>query len=392
MYDRDVPPPVRPRRSPGGGLITLIFYGLLLALVWKVFFGGLGPLFDPKAEPRPVTPRGDLAASEQATIELFETASPSVVNIDTQRVRQRLGFFGITEAEVPEGNGSGFVWSEDGHVVTNFHVIQNADTATVRLFDHSAWPARLVGTAPDYDLAVLKIEAPSRVLAPILLGTSDDLRVGQSVFAIGNPFGLSQTLTTGIISGLDRTMLSVSGRTIQGVIQTDAAINPGNSGGPLLDSAGRLIGVNTSIHSPSGGSVGVGFAVPADTVNRVVPQIIRGGRHVERPALGVYVASDSVARDLFGIEEGVVITGLVEGGAAERAGLRSWGESWEGEIQRGDVILGVDDKQIRRRDDLFAALESYQPGDEVTVRVRRSPSAGPSEVTLVLQALEGRIR
>ncbi len=395
------PAPPRPLRPPGsaragrsaaGTLVPLAFYALLLALAWKVFFGGFGPLFDPRAEPRPVTPRGDLAADEQATIELFESASPSVVHITTLRRQRSFGLLGMTEKHVPEGAGTGFLWTEEGHVVTNYHVVRSADAGVdVQLGDGSWWSARLVGVAPDYDLAVLKIDAPSRVLAPILVGTSTDLKVGQKVFAIGNPFGLSQTLTTGVISGLDRSIQSRGLRPIEGVIQTDAAINPGNSGGPLLDSAGRLIGVNTAIYSPTGASAGVGFAVPVDTVNRVVPQIVRGAWQGERPALGVFVAPDEVAQS-YGVDEGVMIVGLVEGGSAERVGLESWRQDDEGNVVPGDVVVGIEDREVRTRDELYAALETFEPGDEVRVLVRRGTRGAPREVRVVLQSREPRLR
>ncbi|HTS03462.1 MAG TPA: trypsin-like peptidase domain-containing protein, partial [Thermoanaerobaculia bacterium] len=218
-----------------------------------------GRLKGAAAAPRPVTARGDLASDEKATIELFQRCSPSVVYITTL-ARRPVNFFEMTE--VAQGTGSGFVWDRQGHIVTNFHVIENSDSLVVTLADQSNWKATLVGAEPDKDLAVLRIGAPEAKLPPILVGTSHDLKVGQKVFAIGNPFGLDETLTTGIVSALGRTIESVTGRKIQDVVQTDAAINPGNSGGPLLDSAGRLIGVNTQIASPSGASAGIGFAVP----------------------------------------------------------------------------------------------------------------------------------
>ncbi len=242
-----------------------------------------------------ITPRGDLAADEKSMIAIFRQASPSVVHITTLAVRQDAFSFDVLQ--IPQGTGSGFVWDADGHVVTNFHVIQEADAATVTMADHSNWKAHLVGAYPDKDLAVLRVDAPPASLHPIPIGTSHDLQVGQKVFAIGNPFGLDQSLTTGIISALGREIQSVTQRPIKDVIQTDAAINPGNSGGPLLDSAGRLIGVNTAIYSPSGVSAGIGFAIPVDEVNRLVPQLIRHGR-VIRPGLGIQVGPDRLAAEL----------------------------------------------------------------------------------------------
>jgi S1-C subfamily serine protease len=232
------------------------------------------PPHKPTPEVHPIVARGDLAQDEQATITLFKQASPSVVYITTL-ARRAVGFFDVME--VPQGTGSGFIWDEKGHVVTNFHVLQGASSARVTLHDQTEWPAELVGVAPDQDLAVLRIRAPAQKLSPILVGTSRNLQVGQRVLAIGNPFGLDFTLTTGIISALGRSISALTGRKIPNVIQTDAAINPGNSGGPLLDSAGRLIGVNTQIASPSGASAGISFAVPVDTVNRVIPELIQHG-------------------------------------------------------------------------------------------------------------------
>ena len=246
------------------------------------------------------------------------------------------------------------------------------------LADRSSWRARLVGYEPDYDLAVVRIDAPAERLRPLPVGTSDDLLVGQKVFAIGNPFGLDQTLTTGVISGLGREILSVTERPISDVIQTDAAINPGNSGGPLLDSSGRLIGVNTAIYTQSGTSAGVGFAVPVDTVNRVVPHLLRSGR-VVRPGLGVLIVPDQTARSL-GVE-GVVISSVLPGSAAERAGMRPATRNALGEIDLGDVIVGMDGRRIQRQDDLFAILEEHEAGDRVPVRLLR----GGSEVEIEVQ-------
>ena len=257
---------------------------LLWAGIGGLMLGGalfVGPIivervFTEEIAPRRVTARGDLAADEASTIELFQKARGSVVYINTsERV---LDLWTRNVFTIPKGTGSGFVWDEDGNIVTNFHVIAGAAEARVRLSDGRDFGARLVGASPAHDVAVLRFAASSS-LTPVLIGTSSDLKVGQKVFAIGNPFGLDWTLTTGIISALDRALPAEDGRSlIEDLIQTDAAINPGNSGGPLLDSAGRLIGVNTAIFSPSGASAGVGFAVPVDTVNRVVAQLIARGK------------------------------------------------------------------------------------------------------------------
>ena len=244
----------------------VVLVAILFALWW--FFGRQESLTVRSPEPpRVVTARGDLASDEQNTIELFRASSPSVVYITN--IERRRNLFSLNVDEIPKGTGSGFVWDKQGRIVTNFHVIEDASSVEVTLADHSTWKASLVGVSPDKDLAVLQIGASADALHPLAIGESNDLQVGQKVFAIGNPFGLDQTLTAGIVSALGREIKAVTGRTIQGVIQTDAAINPGNSGGPLLDSGGRLIGVNTAIYSPSGGSSGIGFAVPVEEVSRV---------------------------------------------------------------------------------------------------------------------------
>ncbi|MDE1948336.1 MAG: trypsin-like peptidase domain-containing protein, partial [Burkholderiales bacterium] len=269
------------------------------------------------AAPRMVAPRGALLPEEQNNIEVFRRISPSVVHITTLEVQR--DFFSLNTQQVPSGTGTGFVWDDEGHIVTNFHVIQGASAARVTLADQTTHKASLVGAFPDRDLAVLKIDAPRDKLPPIPLGSSRDLVVGQKVYAIGNPFGLDQTLTTGIVSALNREIDSFNQRTIRGVIQTDAAINPGNSGGPLLDSAGRLIGVNTQIASPSGASAGIGFAIPVDEVNRIVPRLIRDGRFV-RPSLGISAGPPSLQKAL-GVPKGVVLVQVVPNGPAARAGL-----------------------------------------------------------------------
>jgi S1-C subfamily serine protease len=355
------------------------YLGLALAVLVAAtalwYFGANGAV--PAAIPRPISPRGELEADEKSTITLFRQASPAVVNITTLTVAR--DFFTLNLLEIPEGTGSGFVWDDAGHVVTNFHVIQNADVAQVTLADHSTWKAHRVGVAPDKDLAVLRIDAPKERLHPIPIGSSKELQVGQKVFAIGNPFGLDQTLTTGIISALGREIDSVTRRPIQGVIQTDAAINPGNSGGPLLDSAGRLIGVNTAIFSPSGASVGIGFAIPVDTVNLVVPQLTRFGK-VSRPGLGVQVAEDQMARQL-GLA-GVLIVEVAPNSSAARAGLRPTRRDPTGSVRLGDVIVEVDGKSVGSTDDLFLILEQYRVGDTVVVTVVRDGRRERFKVTL----------
>ena len=334
----------------------------------------------PAPEPRAVTPRGALADEERNNIEVFRETSPSVVFITT--LDKRVGFaFDVTE--IPRGNGSGFVWDDRGTIVTNFHVIQGADSATVTMADGKTYRARLLGASPDHDLAVLRIDAPRADLRPLPVGTSSDLQVGQRAIAIGNPFGLDRTLTVGVVSALGREIRSVSGRVIRDVIQTDAAINPGNSGGPLLDSAGRLIGVNTAIASPSGAYSGVGFAVPVDTVNRIVPELIANGR-VARPGLGVYTAPEAWSRQV-GLR-GVAVMDVIEGSGAARAGLRPMTRDARGAIVLGDVIVAVDGRRVARREDLFDALADRRPGEVVAVRVLRD--GAELEVQVGLTAVE----
>jgi S1-C subfamily serine protease len=355
-------------------LLGLLALSALLA--WQLLARGAAPN-DPRSMPRPVTPRGDLDAGEKATIALFRQASPSVVNITTLMVAR--DFFSLNLLQIPEGMGSGFIWDDAGHIVTNFHVIQTANAAQVTLADHSTWKASRVGVGPDKDIAVLRIDAPKNRLRPIPIGMSKDLQVGQKVFAIGNPFGLDQTLTTGIISALGREIESVTRRPIQGVIQTDAAINPGNSGGPLLDSAGRLIGINTAIYSPSGASTGIGFAIPVDTVNRVVPELIRYGK-ITRPGLGVQVAEDQLAEQL-GVN-GVLVVDVAPKSAAAKAGIRPTRRDSFGRVRLGDVIVAIDGKKVASVNDLFLTLEEKKVGDVVTVTLLRDGKREPVKVTI----------
>jgi S1-C subfamily serine protease len=331
--------------------------------------------------PAVVTPRGNLSDSEHSAIALFEAASPSVVYITNLAVRR--DFLGFNATEIPQGTGSGFVWDQDGHVVTNFHVIQSAQRASVRLADQSEWPAELVGADPDHDVAVLRIEAPPDRLKPLPRGTSGDLRVGQYAMAIGNPFGLDQTLTTGVVSALNRRIRALTGRPIQGVIQTDAAINPGNSGGPLLDSAGRVIGINTAILAPEGSYVGIGFAVPVDSVVRAVPQLITNGR-VTRPGIGVALAQERVLRSL-GLT-GALIVDVSKGSGAERAGLQGTRRDSGGRLVLGDIIVAINGEPVTSADDVTLRLEQRQVGETVLVTIVRDERRRDVEVRV--QALE----
>ena len=356
----------------------IILIAVLVAF-WWLFVKPDHIRFDSNAVPRAVTARGDLAEDEKNTIELFQTTSASVVYITTTELRKN--FFSLNIYEIPTGTGSGFIWDREGRIVTNYHVLEDASRVMVTLADQSSWKAALVGVAEDKDLAVLQISAPAERLSPIAIGESQNLLVGQKVFAIGNPFGLDQTITAGIVSALGREIKSVSGRTIQGVVQTDAAINPGNSGGPLLDSAGRLIGVNTAIYSPSGTNAGIGFAVPVDVVNRVVPELILHGR-VVRPGIGVAVANAGVARR-FQIN-GVLVIGVEPGSSAESAGIRPTRRKG-GEIILGDIIESVNKKTISSYDDLRNELDRYRVDDEVTLGLLRNGEH--IEVQIMLEAL-----
>jgi len=355
----------------------IIVLGVLVLRMWD--FGSLSPLHDPDAELRPQAPAGDLAADETATIGIFKAVKPSVVNITTTTVGR--DFFTLNPVEVPRGTGSGFVWDENGYIVTNFHVIESAlrgrGRAVVKLADGTSRNARVVGGDPDTDLAVLKIDV-NKSLKPLELGTSNDLQVGQKVFAIGNPFGFDHSLTTGVISGLGREIRAESGQVIRDVIQTDAAINPGNSGGPLLNSYGRLIGVNTAIYSPSGANAGVGFAIPVDTVNRVVTRLIRNkGQPIVRPWIGVQIGNYT-SDD--GDVQGVMVASVVEGSPADNAGLRGHDEVSEDEI--GDIIVAIDGQETKTVGDLQRIIEKHQVGDTVTLTILRGRRRIEVEVKL----------
>ena len=329
-------------------------------------------------EPRAIAPRGALAADEQATIELFRRLSPSVVHITTLAAQR--DFFSMNVQQVPRGTGTGFVWDAAGHIVTNFHVIQGGNAARVTLADQSSYDAKLVGVFPDRDLAVLKIDAPATKLPPIPVGTSRDLLVGQRVYAIGNPFGLDQTLTTGVVSALGREIESFNNRTIRGVVQTDAAINPGNSGGPLLDSAGRLIGVNTQIASPSGASAGIGFAIPVDEVNRLVPRLIRDGR-ITRPSLGVTAGPPGLTRALQ-LPPAVAIIDAARDSPAAKGGLKPFRRARDGGILMGDVLTAVDGQAVASLDDVLTVLENKLPGQTVTLTLWNSGKTREQRVVL----------
>ena len=327
----------------------------------------------------PPVPSG-LTEEEKRDISIFRRASRSVAFITSIALRRDLFTFDVME--IPQGAGSGFLWDDQGHVVTNYHVISAGSSFQVTLADHTDWPAEVIGSSPEKDVAVLRIEAPRDHLVPIDLGASRGLVVGQRVLAIGNPFGLDQTLTVGVVSALGRELTSPSGRTIRDVVQTDAAINPGNSGGPLLDSTGRLIGVNTAIYSPSGASAGIGFAVPVDTVKRLVPQLIRWGKPLQ-PGIGVVALPDQYAQQM-GIQ-GVVVQEVTPGSPAARAGIRGLDVSRRRRLSLGDVIVFVDGQRVRTGDDLYYAFEAAGVGNEVTLTVVRDGSERTVKVPVIQQ-------
>ena len=315
---------------------------------------------------------------EANTTEIFSKASPAVVYVTNTALRRSI--FSLDVQEIPRGSGTGIVWNRQGLIVTNFHVIAGAHKLTVTLPDRSEHKAEVIGVAPEKDLAVLRIEEPPDDLSTLPLGDSSELTVGRKVLAIGNPFGLDTTLTTGIVSALGREIRAPSNRKIRGVIQTDAAINPGNSGGPLLNSLGQLIGVNTAIYSPSGASAGIGFAIPVNTVKAVVPQLIAYGK-VLRPVIGVELASDRWTRR-YRIK-GMPVVQVFPGLPAARAGMSGAYRNSRGEIVLGDIITHVGDRSIRTQDDYFSALEGHKPGDTVTIRTRRGEESHTYQVELI---------
>ena len=348
--------------------MRLRFTQLTLALISiLLFFIAAQPYIErilyASTTPRTVEPRSSLSDFEASTTALFERASPSVVQV---AARPASGVSLLEDNTNAASSGTGFIWDGAGHVVTNDHVVKDTNEVAVRLSTGEVLQADLVGLAPTYDLAVIRIRGARQLPPPVLLGSSSDLRVGQAAFAIGNPFGLDQSLSSGIISALKRRLPTVAGREIANVIQTDAAINPGNSGGPLLDFAGRVIGVTTAIISPSGTNAGIGFAIPVDVVNRIVPELIRNGR-VPTPGIGI-IAADEAAATRLGVE-GVVIVQTTPGSPAARAGLR--GVNLQGDML-GDVIVEANGKPIWRLSDLTDAIESIGVGKSVELTVLRA--------------------
>ncbi|MFA6093676.1 MAG: trypsin-like peptidase domain-containing protein [Elusimicrobiota bacterium] len=319
-----------------------------------------------------------LLPEEENTIQVFKNASPSVVYVTNIAVAQDEFF---DEFAIPQGRGSGFLWDHEGHIVTNYHVVRGGDAFLVTFKDRTELQARLVGVEPRKDIAVLKVSGLSKNIQPLSPGSSASLQVGQKTIAIGNPFGLDNTMTTGIISALGRQVRAAVGSVIRDVIQTDAAINPGNSGGPLLDSSGSLIGMNMMIYSPSGASAGIGFAVPVDTIKKVVPQLIKHGRS-SQPGLGVFLLQDEQAEYLLGEVEGVVVREVQKGSPAEQAGLRGIRRNSSGRLVLGDIIVGIDEQPVKEYADLSAVLDRYKVGDTVTVRLKDAKGVRSRKITL----------
>lgn len=329
---------------------------------------------------RTVTERGALTADEQNTIDVFERNSPAVVYITT--TQKVLNPWTRNVNEVPSGTGTGFLWDDKGHIVTNYHVVEGYNSAKVRMSDQRLYDATVVGASPEHDLAVLRLTDLKDLPKPVQVGTSHDLRVGQKVMAIGNPFGLDHTLTSGIVSALGRS-IDGDNNQLDDLIQTDAAINPGNSGGPVLDSAGRVVGVSVAIYSPSGASAGIGFAIPVDTVNRVIPQLVRSG-HYERPILGISMKDEvnaAVMRRL-GVK-GVLVLQVTPKSPAEEAGIMGTQLRNDGELMLGDIIQAIDGKPVTKVADVSKVLDTYKRGDTVKVKLLRDGTE-PLEVQVKL--------
>ncbi len=349
----------------------LAIFVVLLSINSSYAFFGKDKKTDNEKKKQIIQERTDLLSYEKNTIDIFKNTSASVVNVSNNRLIRSGWLFDSRTTEVPAGAGTGFVWDDKGHIITNFHVIQRGSSFTVSFKnDPKQYEAELVGAEPAKDIAVLKLKKLPKKLTPISMGTSSNLVVGQKAMAIGSPFGLDQSITSGIISALGRKIQGIGGVSIYGMIQTDCSINPGNSGGPLLDSAGNVIGMNTMIFSHSGSSAGVGFAVPADTINRIVPELIKYGKVMSRPYIGVALLDDNRAR-YYGFTEGVVIREVFDGGPAEKAGLRGTKVDRRGQPYWGDVIVAIDDKPINSYDDIYHVLEKYKKGDRVEITYLR---------------------
>src|SRR6266436_1151242 len=362
-------------RLSGRQILVIALGSALFAAIAVAGFQQLSGHFQPFGSASVATPANitdpSLATDEQNNIEVYKAASPGVVYIQSTTMTR--DFFGMFSRPV-EGAGSGSIIDDQGDILTNYHVIANAEKLTVSFGGGKNYPAKVVGRDPDTDLAVIKLlESPKEQMTVVPLGDSDKLIVGQKVLAIGNPFGLDRTLTTGVISGLQRPIHAQNGRTIEGAIQTDASINPGNSGGPLLDSHGRMIGINSQIESPSGASAGVGFAIPVNIAKRIVPQLVRNG-YVQRPKLGINPRDvESLSGQVrLPVSYGVLIWAVQPGGAAANAGLRGLVQTENGDVELGDIIIAINGEKVGNNDDLLKILEKHQVGETVNVEVIRN--------------------
>ena len=355
-------------------ILVIAFASALLAATTVIGVQQLSGHFQPfsSAASAPVAGVADpsLATDEQNNIDVYKASAPGVVYIQsTTTVRDFFGMF----AQEREGAGSGSIIDEQGDILTNYHVIADSEKLTVSFGSGRNYPAKVVGKDPDTDLAVIRLlQPPKEALTVVPLGDSDKLIVGQKVLAIGNPFGLDRTLTTGVISGLQRPIRAENNRQIEGAIQTDAAINPGNSGGPLLDSHGRMIGINSQIESPSGASAGVGFAIPVNIAKRIIPELVRNGS-VQRPSLSITSRNveDLGRQAQLPVPDGVLIWTVRAGGAAANAGLKGLAQTEEGDVELGDIIVAIDSQKISNNDDLYRLLDKHQIGDTVNVEVIR---------------------
>jgi S1-C subfamily serine protease len=356
-------------------ILVIALGSALFAAVAVLGFQQISSHFQPFGSAFNISPPANisdpsLATDEQNNIEVYKAIAPGVVYIQsTTTVRDFFGLF----SQAREGAGSGSVIDEQGDILTNYHVIANSEKLTVSFGGGKNYSARIVGGDPDTDLAVVRLtETPKEALTVVQMGDSDKLVVGQKVLAIGNPFGLDRTLTTGVISGLQRPIRAENGRQIEGAIQTDASINPGNSGGPLIDSHGRMIGINSQIESPSGASAGVGFAIPINIAKRIVPQLVRNGS-VSRPKLGILPRDvESLGRNAqLPVSDGVLIWNITPGGAAANAGLRGLVQTEDGDVELGDIIVGIGGEKVSNSDDMFKILDKHQIGDSVQVEIVR---------------------
>ncbi len=393
-YALDDHPAPRTRRSGALQLILAVLVGVALGVIglrYLVPQTGQGPALEPSAAERPAAPRSSPDAEEAEAIRVFKDSRDGVVNVDTLATVRRSRLDARVET-VQTGTGSGFVWDDDGRIVTNFHVVRQAldpdgnprpgYKVRIVLADRTVYDGRVIGSSQDNDLAVVQIEAPKAKLKKVAVGRSNDLEVGQKVYAIGNPFGLSLTMTKGIISALDRQIESPSDRPISGAIQTDAPINPGNSGGPLLDKNGRLIGVNTAIYNTGGGgNVGIGFAIPVDTVNAVVTELIQRGR-VLQPDIGVTLVNQPAVRRA-GFRTGVMVLRADPDGPAAKAGLRGVSRNaGTDEVEAGDLIVAVDGKPVAGNPEFARSVGSAKVGGVLTQTVERGDERFEVKVTV----------